>query len=204
MNDLYDELGIERAATQDEVRAAYRRLASELHPDRGGDAERMQRVNDAYKVLSDPSQRARYDRMGVAGLGPLSTEAESLVMQHAVQFFEQEQPFLPDLVQFVCMHLDGEEQAVRQAQEHGRRLLERFRQRAKQLRYMDPSKAPHDFLGALLKQRMEMLEGTIAGAGRRLEVLELARTRVNAYVFDIVATQANAPVLNIRFFGSPR
>jgi DnaJ domain/Protein of unknown function (DUF3592) len=63
--DLYEELGIPRSATRDQVAAAFRARAKELHPDaRPGDAaaaEQFKRVGAAYRVLVDPAQRARYD-----------------------------------------------------------------------------------------------------------------------------------------------
>ena len=59
----YDALQLPRGASVDDVRAAYRRLAREHHPDRAGaDGEAMARVNQAYEVLSDPERRARYDQ----------------------------------------------------------------------------------------------------------------------------------------------
>lgn len=59
----YDALQLPRGASVDDVRAAFRRLAREHHPDRAGaDGEAMVRVNQAYEVLSDPDRRARYDQ----------------------------------------------------------------------------------------------------------------------------------------------
>lgn len=59
----YDALQLPRGASADDVRAAWRRLAREHHPDRAGaDGEAMARVNQAYEVLSDPERRARYDQ----------------------------------------------------------------------------------------------------------------------------------------------
>nr|CAD1821446.1 unnamed protein product [Ananas comosus var. bracteatus] len=61
---LYDVLGIGAAATGREIKAAYRRLARERHPDvvRGASADEFIRIHAAYATLSDPDQRARYDR----------------------------------------------------------------------------------------------------------------------------------------------
>ncbi|HWH26889.1 MAG TPA: molecular chaperone DnaJ [Pseudolysinimonas sp.] len=64
MADHYDVLGVDRAATPEEIKKAYRRLARELHPDVNPSddaAERFKSVTHAYDVLSDPDQRQRYD-----------------------------------------------------------------------------------------------------------------------------------------------
>jgi curved DNA-binding protein CbpA len=79
LGDLYDELGVARGATRDEITAAYRARAKELHPDaRPGDAgaaERFTRVGAAYRVLADPVERARYDESReVAPAGPTSPQ----------------------------------------------------------------------------------------------------------------------------------
>lgn len=63
--DHYETLGIDKSATADEIRLAYRRMSSKHHPDReGGDAEKMKAVNEAYEVLSDPAKRKVYDEGG--------------------------------------------------------------------------------------------------------------------------------------------
>ena len=69
--DLYNVLGIERGASDEEVKRAFRQRAMEFHPDRNDaeDAEkRFKEVNAAYEVLSDPEKRSRYDRFGMAGV----------------------------------------------------------------------------------------------------------------------------------------
>ena len=68
MRDLYEVLGVGRDAGDPEIKKAYRRLAMENHPDRNpGDKsaeDRFKEASNAYKVLSDPDQRARYDQFG--------------------------------------------------------------------------------------------------------------------------------------------
>ena len=54
-------MGVARTATADEIRQAYRRLASRHHPDRGGDTALFQEIQQAYDLLSDPQKRAQYD-----------------------------------------------------------------------------------------------------------------------------------------------
>src|ERR1044071_2145208 len=70
--DYYEVLGVQREATDDEIRRAYRQAALKHHPDRNaGDKaaeERFKEATAAYSVLSDKEKRAAYDRFGHAGV----------------------------------------------------------------------------------------------------------------------------------------
>lgn len=59
--NYYDILGLQRGASPQEIKTAYRKLAMEHHPDRGGDESQFQRISQAYETLSDANKRARYD-----------------------------------------------------------------------------------------------------------------------------------------------
>jgi DnaJ-class molecular chaperone len=61
MTDHYATLGVARTASADEIKRAYRKLASQHHPDKGGDVKKFQEIEQAYRVLSDPQQRQQYD-----------------------------------------------------------------------------------------------------------------------------------------------
>jgi DnaJ-class molecular chaperone len=66
--DYYKILGIERTATEQDIKTAYRRMAAKHHPDReGGSKEEFQKIEEAYRNLSDPQKRQQYDNPQPAG-----------------------------------------------------------------------------------------------------------------------------------------
>jgi molecular chaperone DnaJ len=67
--DYYEILGLSKDASDDEIKKAFRRVAIEHHPDRGGDEAKFKEANEAYEVLKDPTKRQRYDQFGHAGVG---------------------------------------------------------------------------------------------------------------------------------------
>ena len=64
MKDYYQILGINKNASQEEIKKAYRRLAHKYHPDKGGDEQKFKDITEAYQVLSDSNKRGQYDKFG--------------------------------------------------------------------------------------------------------------------------------------------
>ena len=68
--DYYKILGVDKSASQDDIKKAFRKLAHEHHPDKQhGNEEKFKEINEAHRVLSDDNLRANYDRFGTANAG---------------------------------------------------------------------------------------------------------------------------------------
>ncbi len=66
-SNYYDILGVKRDASQDDIRRAFRKLATKYHPDAGGDEQKFKEISEAYTTLSDPEKRKEYDQLLMFG-----------------------------------------------------------------------------------------------------------------------------------------
>jgi molecular chaperone DnaJ len=64
--DYYNILGVDKSASQDDIKRTFRKLAHEHHPDKGGKEEKFKEINEAYQVLGDEQKRKQYDQFGSA------------------------------------------------------------------------------------------------------------------------------------------
>ena len=61
MENFYQTLGVNENATQDEIKKAYRKLAVEHHPDKGGNEDTFKKISEAYDTIGDDNKRRQYD-----------------------------------------------------------------------------------------------------------------------------------------------
>ncbi len=75
--DYYSVLGVDKNASQDEIKKAFRKKAHEHHPDKGGNEQKFNEINEAYQVLGKPEKRAQYDQFGSTGFAGDSSQGFS-------------------------------------------------------------------------------------------------------------------------------
>ena len=65
--DYYSILGVDKNADDQTIKKAYKRLAMQHHPDKGGDENKFKEINEAYATLSNPQKKAQYDNPHAGG-----------------------------------------------------------------------------------------------------------------------------------------
>ena len=81
--DFYSVLGLNRDASEDDIKKAYRKLAMKHHPDRNqehGSEDKFKEAKEAYEILSDSKKRAAYEQFGHAGVAPSAAQGTNATM----------------------------------------------------------------------------------------------------------------------------
>jgi curved DNA-binding protein CbpA len=171
----YQTLGLDPSCSAAEVKAAYRRLSSEHHPDRGGDSERMAQINTAYETLSDPDRRQRFDETGnlrePPGVDSLAREVLFGAMLRALDQLRDD----ADLVKAV-------RNALQSARAEGRSKLSDVKRRQERLEAARSKIEDGGLFAGLFDQRAgdltrgrQGLESQLAAFDRAIELLEACR-----------------------------
>lgn len=120
---LYDTLGLDKNASQEDIKSAYREKAKENHPDKGGLAEGMAEISRAYSILSDPRKKERYDTTGQESEIKFEAKFMSLVQQTFNQIIENQDVDHEDIIDVFKMMLDaGIESVYKNKKEHFKKL----------------------------------------------------------------------------------
>ena len=174
----YETLGVERAASAEQIKRAYRRLAKKHHPDSGGDERTMGAIIQAYAILSNPERKKLYDETG-------KTEADRGIQGDVLaQFgvFAEQMLFQRDDINVSKCIAETEKQIAQQAEGEKQRLdAERKKLISAQDRIL--SKPENDFLGAIIAGRLADLDRSQKLLERKNEVARLALEMLKGYTF---------------------
>lgn len=180
----YDDLETTASASAEEIKARWRRMSSEYHPDKkGGSVEAMQKINKAYEVLGDPERRAHYDATGEAAeQPPVEEEALRMLMGALAQGIEAD-PLNP--LRWVQQVLDGVQAQLLQAQnlqQDTKRKLARLTGRFK-------VKQGENMAQGLIDAKMRDARAALAQIERGLAANASARTMLTNYSFEEPAAE---------------
>lgn len=181
--DLYAELGLDRNATPDEIKAAHRKMAKLHHPDAGGDPADFDRIQSAALVLRDPDRRDHYDRTGEtdAGQDHKLQGALGLIRQafeHMIQSGDPEHQDIIDLTRAILVESSKQKSSERA----GMQLkLAKAKRRRKQLRHKGTRA---NLLGNMIDENIRSIEGEIRSLDKAIEAHGLADDLLDDYEWE--------------------
>lgn len=171
MEDHYKTLGVPRDATQEQIRAAFRRAARQAHPDReGGSTERMQAINAAYDVLGDQERRRAYD----AGETEGSPMAKAMAILQSI-FAEAIRDNAPDPFKFALSKIQRSEAGAKEEIAVTRRDITRMEAQAKRIKSKGERDLYHETLRAGIRSaedQVRTLEQNVESCQRVRQLLQ--------------------------------
>jgi curved DNA-binding protein CbpA len=187
---LYDDLGVEKTASDEEIKAAYKRAAKRTHPDVGGNAADFEKIKLARTVLLNPNARKKYDETGSIDEDELKNEREqafNLAMQavySAIGHFEAGGVDLItcDLVGEAAKKLAADLKLCEDGIKGTEKAALKLRELAK--RFRAKTKETGNRIGLALETRAIEITRIAAQQAERKRTLQIALDIVNAHVFD--------------------
>lgn len=174
----YETLGVERTASAEDIKRAYRKAASAAHPDRnGGDNSLMQAVNQANDVLSDPERRARYDESG-DDVAPDSIEQKA--MRQLVNFFQLVLEMEGNMIRLVREHMGHGQQEAEQETQSLQKKVAKLTKRRDKIKV----KSGENLVHMMIDGQVAQANDRIAALGEALEVLDHAKKLLELYVSE--------------------
>lgn len=174
--DFYDLLEIDKDATQEEIKAAYRRLSMEHHPDRGGDRDQFELIKKAYETLSNEERRERYDTTG------MDEDFFSLAVNMAVAIFKQAMRSDP-------VNISEEiNETIRDAISDSDNKIEMFQDQIKKHERMVSkikSSPKNDFIKSVIAQENQAIELQIQQVKTHKQTQEAAWELLKGYEFEV-------------------
>lgn len=176
----YNELGVDREASPDEIKQAYRNKARQTHPDSGGNAEEFDRIQKSYMILKDPEARDHYDKTG-----RVNEKSQDMALDILADIFnnllEQEAPLFVDYVEIMNGILDSTVNAIRKSlkdYEKRKVKLEKMQKKFKR------KKKDKGFFEYAIAERIHEADDKIRRSKHALSNTQRAKLLLNEYEFE--------------------
>ena len=194
--DPYEELGVDRRAGSDSIKAAYKALAKTRHPDAGGGAEEWERLQTAYDVLMNPDLRRGYDEDGVIGQVAVDNDRAAAVQVIDGKVAEiinryltggcrpEDDPRKKNVTAAIVAALNDEIDQAATAISNGGGVIAFFEEMQRRFVVIDPEALPENTLAKMLAVQIKGASLQIVELERSIKVREIALAMMAAYRFE--------------------
>lgn len=160
--NLYEVLGLDKTATPEEIKKAYKKLAKMHHPDAGGDEEMFKKINEAYAILSDAPQKEIYDLTGKFSKKiSIKDHVKNYMLKIIVPELEKNNlAGHPDLMSFILEVLNGTIEYGEQAKAGALKIANNFESTISHLKFKGDSE---DVMNDIFKAKVEQWKEKVSG-----------------------------------------
>lgn len=190
MKTLYEILGVDKDATDEEIKAAARKAKMKHHPDRGGEAKDFHEIMLAEKILLDPEKRKHYDATGDSGTDHIDT-MEQQAIRIAVSMFvttvmalDEKNIAYKDVIH-ACIDLVAETRVKAfQQMRHTETLIQKMEKALIRLRKKKKEKRGVDFLASALSREIEKAKMNVEEIKRDLAMADVMKAFFSEYDYQ--------------------
>lgn len=183
VKELYKILEVIESASAAEIKKAHRRLAKEHHPDKGGDPEKFDKIQQAYEVLSDPERRAKYDETGEF------EDEKDRSKQEFVSFVDQ--VIIPEIVKANALSFDligiaslSLEKSRNDAMNQKVAATSHRDQLQRSLKRIKRKDDGVDLITQMITQKVDALNGLLDQIDKALASLDRIQEELDKYEYD--------------------
>lgn len=183
----YDDLGVKQDATPEEIKKAYKRKASKLHPDRdGGDEDAFKRVQRAYMVLSNKKKKNRYDSGEDEQHTPTARDQAlqnlsvlfASIISNNIQMIEY-----VNIIETITHNIETNRAEPKRQIAKARKRLDKVNDAISRLKKKNPDEAL-DLFGSVLQQEVTSCNHAIETAEEQLEIMRIMTEMANGYEYN--------------------
>jgi curved DNA-binding protein CbpA len=179
----YDELGLPKNCTADEIKQKYRILAQTHHPDKGGDEEKFKRIKQAYEILSDPIKRAEYDSTGQYNQ-PVSIRDEAITrLRNMISTHTQKiNPEFDDLILQMKVDIYDTEKKVKEEIQTCEKDIKKFTTISERIKLKQEGE---NILKYFVEEKIKQAENQIVFLQRILDIFKMMLDILENYHYNL-------------------
>lgn len=196
---LYDDLGLGKDASKEEIRKAYRRKASEHHPDKDtGNKEKFQVIQHAYDILGDEQRRKRYDSDGTENEQlSIQGQARQQVTVIILKILEQVEPESINMIEAIERTISQGEENAKNAIRTGENKLRKFNQALKRFKQ---KKKGVNYIALAIESVVRQHKQQLEGVKEQLEIMKEMRKILSEYEYEFTKQAQSGFTTTSMFF----
>lgn len=186
MKNPYDTLGVDKNATQDEIKKAFRDQSKLHHPDKGGDEEKFKNLGSAMEILRDPKKRKRYDETGETKEDSFEAKFQQFIMGGLTQLEHVDDIECFDLMKLLTDAVENAKKSLLISKREISKSIEKYEKAVKRISRKDGNSEKNIILH-LMESKLDGFKKSKISCDKELDFIDKVTAALLDYEFDFEA-----------------